>query len=158
MLYVEVEAKYKKLKTVGSTYDDRPTVICGNLIGDSWYTPSGGNYFAMMIKDAGGNYRYEDTKGTPSLALSIEQILKDNLETEFWLNPGSKTKVLIQKMNPHVKHLHAFDSNVFCYSDGMSKFWEQSASRPDLVLSDMIHIFHPEEQSIKKFNFYKKIQ
>lgn len=153
----EVVENYKSLQKVGAKFQDRPTVLCGNLIGDVWYTPSGGNYFAMMIKDAGGKYRYEKTKGTISLGLSIEQILKDNMETEFWLNPGFPKKSSILKMNPHVKHLRAFNNKVFCYSKGMKKFWEQSAARPDLVLSDMIHIFHPEEESIKKLVFYKKI-
>jgi len=153
----EVDENYNSLQELGRKFDQKPTVLCGNLIGDVWYTPSGGNYFAMLIKDAGGQYKYENTKGTISLGLTIEQILKDNLETEYWLNPGFKKKSLILKMNPHVKHLGAFNNNVFCYSKGMKKFWEQSAARPDLVLSDLIHIFHPEEKSIKKSNFYKKI-
>lgn len=153
----DVVANYNKLKKIGSTFTNHPSVLCGNLIGDVWYTPSGGNYFAMMIKDAGGQYKYESSTGTVSLGLTIEEILKDNLETDFWLNPGFKSKSLILKMNPHIKHLSAFKHNVYCYSKGMRKFWEQSAARPDLVLSDMIHIFHPEEKSIKQFNFYKRI-
>lgn len=153
----EVEGKYESLKIKGSKYKNRPTVLCGNLISDTWYTPSGENYFAMLIKNAGGNYRYEYTKGTFSLGLTIEQILNDNLNTDFWLNPGYKKKSLILKMNPHAMYLKAFNKNLYCYSKGMNKFWEQSASRPDLVLSDLIHILHPEEKSIQHFNFYSKI-
>lgn len=153
-----VVENYNSLKKVGSKFENRPTVLCGNLIGDVWYTPSGGNYSAIMIKDAGGKYKYQETKGTVSLRLTIEQVLKDNLETDYWLNPGFYEKSVIEKMNPHAKHLGAFKKNTFCYSKGMSKFWEQSAARPDLVLSDMIHLFHPEEKSIKKLVYYKKVK
>lgn len=156
-IFDEVVNNYKDLTAIGVAYKNGPSVFCGNLIGDTWYTPSGDNYFAIMIGNAGGTYRYEDTKGTFSLGLTIEQILKDNLKTKFWLNPGYKKKSLILKMNPHAKHLHAFKNNLYCYSKGMNKFWEQSALRPDLVLSDLIHIFHPEEKSIGKFHFYTKI-
>ncbi|MDB4075192.1 MAG: ABC transporter substrate-binding protein [Crocinitomicaceae bacterium] len=153
----QVEKDYNILKNLGKNYSKKPTVLCGNLIGDSWYTPSGNNYYAMMIEDAGGDYRYKTTKGTISLALSIEQILNDNLKTEIWLNPGYKDKTTILKTNPHAKHLGAFKNNVYCYSNGMKKFWEQSASRPDLVLSDMIVLFHPEDKSIGTLNFYSQI-
>jgi len=39
----------------------------------------------------------------------------------------------------------------------MSMFWEQSAAEPHHVLSDFIHIFHPEIKEIKSFYYYKKI-
>ena len=154
----QVEKDYNLLKNLGSNYSNKPTIICGNLIGDTWYTPSGNNYYAMMIDDAGGDYRYKETKGNASLALSIEQILNDNLETEIWLNPGYKDKSTILKTNPHAKNLGAFKNKLYCYSNGMKKFWEQSASRPDLVLSDMIVLFHPEDKGIGELNFYSRIQ
>ncbi|NRA13629.1 MAG: ABC transporter substrate-binding protein [Crocinitomicaceae bacterium] len=154
----KVEKNYNDLKKLGRSYSTGPTVLCGNLIGDTWYTPSGGNYFAKLIKDSGGNYRYKNTSGTISLTLSIGQILKDNLKTDIWLNPGYRDKSTILKTNPHSKFLGAFRNNIYCYSNGMKKFWEQSASRPDLVLSDMIHLFHPEERSINHLNFYSQIK
>lgn len=154
----EVEKNYNVQRNYREKYSNKPTVICGNLIGDTWYTPSGNNYYAMMISDAGGDYRYKETKGNASLALSIEQILNDNLETEIWLNPGYKDKSTILKTNPHAKHLSAFNNKVYCYSNGMKKFWEQSASRPDLVLSDLIILFHPEDKSIGYLNFYSQIK
>jgi iron complex transport system substrate-binding protein len=126
------------------------------LLGDIWYAPVGDSYVAQLIKDAGGSYVYKDSKGTGSLALSIETILKDNANTEIWINPGIETKAKVLKMNPHAKHLNCFN-NMYCYSTNMNKFWEQSASQPNLFLSDLIHVFHPEIKEIKQFTFYKKI-
>ena len=152
-----VVKEYNSLKDVASTLLNRPSVLSGNVLGDVWYTPVGDSYVAQLISDAGGNYVYADSKGTGSLALSVETILDDNRETEIWLNPGTDTKEKVLKLNTHAKHLPAF-KNMYCYSPNLNKFWERSAAEPHLVLSDLIHIFHPDYEKIKSFNFYQKIQ
>jgi iron complex transport system substrate-binding protein len=152
-----VKADYARLKKIAENVISKPSVLSGNMLGDIWYAPVGDSYVAQLIKDAEGSYVYKNSKGTGSLALSIETILKDNANTEIWINPGIETKAKVLKMNPHAKHLKCFD-NMYCYSTKMNKFWEQSASQPNLFLSDLIHVFHPELEEIKKFNFYKKIK
>lgn len=152
-----VEEDYNILQKLTKNLKNNPKVISGNMLGDIWYAPVGDSYVAQLIKDAGGDYVYKDTKGTGSLALSIETILKDNAKTDIWINPGIDTKKKVLKLNPHAKQLACFN-NMFCYSKKMNKFWEQSAAQPNLFLSDLIHIFHPEIKQIKDFNFYKKIK
>lgn len=152
-----VVKEYNELKKLtASSVKHKPTCLSGNLIGDIWYTPASKSYVAHLMKDAGANYRYAETKGDVTLQFSIEQILRDNEETEFWINPGYDSKAKIEKFNPHIKHLKLYN-NIYCYSPNMSKFWEQSAAEPHHVLSDLIHIFHPEIKSINSFYYYKKI-
>lgn len=157
-IFDDIEEKYFKLLESAQDFETKPSVICGNIIGDIWITPSGGNYFAKLIQDAGGKYRYRDTEGTVSLNYSLEKILRENKSTDIWLNPGLADKDMILKLNPHVGLLEAFDKNTYCYSGKMNKFWESSAARPDLVLEDLIHIFHPEIDSNYTFNFYGNVQ
>jgi len=157
-LYTEIETRYLALKEVQKNARKRPTVICGNLIGDFWYTPGGDNYFATLINDAGADYRYKETEGSASLALSLEQILKDNKSTEIWLNPGMSKKNQILQLNPHADLMKAWESGTYCYSGNMNKFWESSAARPDLVLNDLIHVFHPELDPHFKFEYYGRIK
>jgi len=151
-----VEKEYNDLIKLTASIDEYPTCLSGNLIGDIWYTPASESYVAHLMKDAGAKYRYADTKGQVTLEFSIEQILKDNETTEFWINPGYDSKSKIDKFNPHIKHLACYNT-IYCYSPNMSKFWEQSAAEPHHVLSDLIHIFHPEIEEIKSFYYYAKI-
>lgn len=148
--------EYNTLKQAASQLSGAPSVLSGNILGDIWYTPVGDSYVARLIADAAGNYVYKDSKGTGSLALSIETILNDNDSTKFWINPGIDSKEKVLKMNPHAKHLPSFE-NMYCYSPNMNKFWELSAAKPQLILSDLIHIFHPDFEDIQSFNFYQKI-
>ena len=152
----EVKKEYFETKALVSEPSEKPSVISGNLIGDVWYAPGGDSYMAQLMKDAGGSYIYSSQKGTASLEFSIEQILKDNQTTKIWINPGIGNKSKIDKINPHAKFLKAYN-NIFCYSPQMNKFWERSAAEPHKVLSDLIHIFHPEIKGIKSYYFYKKI-
>lgn len=135
----------------------QPSVIAGNTFNGIWYAPAGESYMAQLIRDAGGNYRYSDSKGTGSLEFSIEQILIDNKTTEIWINPGFDNKKKVLDANPHARHLLAF-KQLYDYSPNMTKFWERSAAEPHLVLSDLIHIFHPELDTNYVFHFYRKIE
>ena len=154
--YEDVKRKYFEIKELAENSQNKPSSICGNLIGDIWYTPGGDGYYARLIKDAGGSYKYAEIPGTSSLQFSIETILSDNKDTEYWINPGIETKEKIDRINVHAKHLKAY-KNIYCYSPNLNKFWERSAAEPHLVLSDLIHIFHPEIQNISTLHFYEKI-
>ena len=150
---LEYEALIEKAKQTKTT----PTVLAGSMIGDIWYAPGGESYFAQILSDAKASYRYGETKGTASLQFSIEQILKDNEKTFFWVNPGLSTKTKIISAHPKVKFLPAFNENTYCYSSRQSKFWEQSAAMPHLLLKDLIHIFHPELELENELYFYQKV-
>ena len=153
----EVKEDYNRLKKIADKAKNKPSVISGNMLGDIWYTPVGDSYVAQLIKDAGGDYVYAESKGTGSLALSIEEILKDNESTEFWINPGVDSYDKNQKINPHSDLLSAH-KNMYCYSPNMNLFWERSAAEPNKVLSDLIGIFHPDLKEDNRFHYYEKIE
>lgn len=154
--FEEVKSSYFETKALVANVEKRPTVVSGNLLNDIWYAPAGESYMALLLKDAGASYTHAKESGTGSNEFSIEEILKADQNTEFWINPGIGTKRQIDKMNPHAKHLRAYE-NIYCYSPEMNKFWERSAAEPHLMLSDLIHLFHPEIREIKSFHFYSKI-
>lgn len=156
VFFDNVVKEYNELKKLAKNVSNKPSCISGNLIGDIWFTPASESYVAHLMKDAGANYRYAETKGQVSLEFSIEQILKDNDSTDYWINPGYDSKSKIDESNPHIKHLKCYN-NIYCYSPNMTKFWEQSAAEPHKVLSDLIHIFHPEIKAINSLNYYEKI-
>lgn len=157
-IFNTIKEKYLSLKREMQDVSKRPIVISGNLIGDSWYAPNGKSYNAQIIADAGGDYVYSKTIGTGSIMRSMEQILSENHSTDFWINPGFKSKQEIVQYNPKLKMVKPFQNNhVYCYSNHMNYFWEMSAIEPHLVLEDFILIFHPEKARSKTFNFYKRI-
>lgn len=152
-----VEDRYNDLVKLASNRNIKPIAIAGNVYGDVWYAPAGESFGAQLIRNAGGAYVYEDKKGSGSIAISMEQILIDNESTKIWLNPGFATKAEVLANNPHADKLPSFD-NMYCYSGKMDYYWERSAIEPDLLLSDLIKIFHPALLPNEEFNFYQKVK
>lgn len=157
-LFEKIETNYLAIREKVSQFEEQPSIISGNLISGSWYAPSGENYFGILIKDAGGDYTYKDSKGTRSLALPLEKILDDNQNTSIWLNPGVPTKKQLLQLNSHAALLAAFENGTYGYARNSNKFWEQSATRADFVLNDLAHIFHPEMNDDYTFHYYAPLQ
>jgi len=156
-LFQSIVVVYNRLQSIADTIPFQPRAFAGSFYGDIWYAPGGESYFATLLKDAGSNYQYRESKGTASLQLSLEQIMDDNIEIEYWINPTVDTKEKVLQMNPQLKYLNAYENGMFCYSGQMTKFWEQSAIMPHLMLQDLIQILHPELALERELYFYQNI-
>lgn len=153
-----IEKEYKKLLKITNKTSKRPTVISGNLVGDVWFSPAGQSYHALLFKDAKTDYIYKNSKGTGSTKNTLEKIIMDNINTDFWMNPGVETLKEIEENQPKLKILKAFKTkNIYSYSFSGNRFWENSAIEPHHILSDYIQIFHPELHLKNKLYFYKKL-
>ena len=154
--FMELDVRYNRLKR--SNTNTGPSIFCGNLTGDIWYTPTGQSYQAKLLMDAGANYQYAKTQGVGSLSFSIEQVIKDNLSTEIWLNPGMHEMKQLKTIHPMVRHFKSVKTNkVYCYSHAMNKYWELAAIEPDKVLSDLIQLVHFNGKGTEKLYFYAKV-
>ena len=155
--FKEIELAYFNLKEKAKSFSEKPTVLSGNILGDIWYAPNGDSFVSQMLEDANIDYVYQNTHGTGSLELSLEQIIKDNINTNFWINPGFSSQAAILELNPKLKFVGPLENSTYCYSRNMNLFWERSAIEPHHVLSDFIQIFHPESSTSDSLYFYKKV-
>ncbi len=132
-------------------------VICGNFFRDFWYAPAGESYNGQLIKDAGMNYIYRNTKGTGSISISMEKILMETKDINLWLNPGFSSKSAILESNPKAKNLACFkNAKIYCYSHNLNRFWELSAVQPHLILEDFYSITNLDSPS--KLHFYRQLK
>jgi iron complex transport system substrate-binding protein len=153
-----IEKDYLRLKKIASKLKSTPTLFSGNLVGDIWYSPAGESYNAILFKDAKGDYKYANTKGTGSTENSFEQIFSDNVNTKYWFNPGVESKKDLLKSQPKFKLFQAYkQNNIFSYTFSGNEFWERSAIEPNHVLSDLIRILHPELKLKNKLYFYRTL-
>ncbi len=133
--------------------------LSGNMTGDYWYAPAGESYHAKLFHDAGLSYIFSNERGTGSLSLSFEKVLGITENVNLWLNPGFNTKIQLLKTHPKSKLLAPLKlSSVFCYSHNTNKYWELSACRPDLILSDYAEIKKGSQMEPDKLFFYKRVQ
>jgi len=157
--FEQVEKAYNNIVELAKGSISSPTVFSGSLLGDIWYAPAGESYNAKLYEDAHLNYIYKDSKGTGSLSKSFEEVLLENQNTEYWLNPNAVSFSNLLNIQPKMTYFKAVkNKKVYDYSSQMNFFWENSAIEPQKVLSDLITIFHPDLKSVDRLYFYQQLK
>jgi len=161
----EIMESYLESKELAKNAKSRPTVLSGSMYKDQWYVPYGNSWQAKFIEDANANYIYKDTKGSGSIALSFESVLEKSKDAEYWVAPGQfQSFQQLLQTSSHYKQFKAVkNKNVFTYSNSLGTsggviYYELAPTRPDLVLKDLISIFHPSLLPDYKPTFFKALQ
>lgn len=164
-IFKTIEKEYINTIKLTNKIKNRPTVLAGDIFEGTWYLPKGTSWGSQLIKEAGGLYLWEETKGTGSLALSFEIVYEKAKDADFWITSGQYNSLKeMQKDNPHYNQFSAFkNKKVYSFSNkkgktGGSLYYELAPNRPDLVLKDLVSIFHPELLPNYKPYFFEQIQ
>lgn len=164
-LFVSVESSYKKKKMEAALYSYIPKVTIGFPWKGTWYVSGAESFQAQMIADAGGHYIWntKDYLQTASVPLTFETAFQKGIDADIWINPGSmKSK---KEITDEFEELAEFKSykNYQIYSNykasnlkGANDYWERAVVRPDLILEDLVKIFHPSEAK-KELNYYLQL-
>ncbi|NJW52760.1 ABC transporter substrate-binding protein [Salinimicrobium sp. CDJ15-91] len=163
--FEEVEKSYLEAKELAAQATGSPTVIAGAMYKDQWYLPAGKSWQAQFIKDANAEYLFEDTDGTGSLSLSFEAVLAEATQADFWVGPAQFTSYSeMANASPHYTQFKAYqEKNIHTFSSEKGEtggiiFYELAPMRPDLVLKDLISIFHPQLLPQYETTFYKPLE
>lgn len=164
-LFEEVEKSYLEAKKLAQSSIEKPTVLSGSMYKDQWYVPYGNTWSAQFIKDANAKYIYENTTGSGSMALAFESVLSEAQNADFWIAPGQFKS--FNQLNESSVHYNQFEAvknrNVYTYSNTMGNtggvlYYELAPNRPDLVLKDLISIFHPDLLPDYQLTFFKPLR
>ena len=156
--------RYNKLVLLTKNLKKRPTVFTEALFGGMWYEPGGDSYMAKLLNDAGANYLWRDDKSTGSLKLTYEQVYEKAHNADFWVNVHFWNTIGdALKNDPRNSKFKAYrTNNIFNYNilvneHGFYEYWENGVINCDVVLSDLIKIFHPELLPDYKMIYYKRL-
>ncbi|WP_026236088.1 ABC transporter substrate-binding protein [Echinicola pacifica] len=164
--YQRVKDNYDELKTMGQGIPtaSKPSILSGNMYKDSWYAPAGNNWGAIFIADAGGKYIFQDKESDGSLQLSYEVVLDQGVEADIWLSTGEYSDLATMgAADPRYRQFEAYkNAQVYTFANtkgptGGLEYFEMGYSRPDIILKDLLKIFHPELVPNYTPYFYKKI-
>lgn len=164
-VFSEIPKRYNALKEkVAGAALDAPSVMLNTPYGDSWFMPSTGSYIVRLISDAGGDYIYKKNTGNKSLPVDLEEAYLLTSQADMWLNVGTAgTLDDIRAACPKFTDTRCFrngkvyNNNLRSTEGGGNDFFESSIVNPDLVLRDLIKIFHPELID-ENFTYYKRLK
>ncbi len=144
---------YKEMKTLVDSVESKPTVFFNTPWEGTWYIPGGNSYMAEFVKDAGGDYLWSDDPSTGSLYLGFEDVIEKGADmADIWLNPGgfSFSAADVLATDERFAEFKAYQNsglwnNIKSMSPNFGNdFFESGTAYPDLILADMIYIFHPD--------------
>lgn len=150
-IFNAIALEYNRLSELTSNVANKPTILSGVVYGDVWFLPGGQNWASTFFKNAGGEYLWATDTTSGWLELSFESVYDNGNNAEFWI--GTSTLNTMDEMRGQDERYASFEafkkSEVYNYNkrigpNGGYDFFESGYSRPDLVLSDLIKILHPE--------------
>lgn len=160
-----IPVRYNDLKKrVADTVLDAPSVMLNTPYGDSWFMPSTESYVARLVKDAGGDYIYKKNTGNASLPIDLEEAYKLTSEADMWLNVGmANTLDELRTSCPKFSDTRCFrngsvwNNNLKTNAAGGNDYYESAVVNPDILLRDLVKIFHPELVE-EDFVYYKQLK
>lgn len=162
--FKEISFRYNELKeSIKDIKEKNPKVMVNAPFGDSWFMPSTESYVASMIADAGGDYIYNKNSGNSSLPIEREEALRLVSEADVWINIGNLNNVselnsLLPGFNETscVKNRKLYNNNAVSTPQGGNDCYESGVINPDLILKDLIKIFHPDIIE-SEFTYYHQL-
>lgn len=149
-LFAGIEKEYLTLtQQVKSQNLKRPTVISEMKNSSAWYIPGGNSTMGRLYQDAGADYVFAYLSNSGSVPLAFETVFDRGGNADIWLikynQPQDKTYSELERDYAPYARFKAFqDRKVYGCNTNHVPFYEESPFHPELLLKDLIKIFHPD--------------
>lgn len=149
-IYTKIEQQYKEFKKITIALSYAPSIFSGEDYRGTWSMSGGNSYTAQLFRDAGANYYYAKDTSSTSIPSTIEEALMHFNKADIWVGVQAASLDDLERTNSSYKLFKAYqDGKVYNINKRINKaggndYWESGVARPDLLLSDMIKICHPE--------------
>ena len=153
-IFAGIESRYNSLKEKTKGTNSRqdgaslPTVFSGEMHGGNWYAVGGQSTLAQLFRDAGAEYVIKDDN-TGGVNIEFEQLYSVAANADYWriLNsfPGDFSYEALRASEPRNELFRAFREKKVIYCNmKQTPYYELSPVQPDVLLADLIAIFHPD--------------
>lgn len=148
-IFGEVEKRYLDLCDLADSAPTRPTVMSGEMHGGNWYVVGGKSFLANLFRDAGAEYFLKNDDRYGGFYVDFETVYSSGAETEFWRiansYPGAFSYDALRDEDSRYADFRAFKEKKAIYCNlRKTPFYEDTPVEPDVVLADLIKIFHPD--------------
>ena len=149
-IFAGIEERYSLLRSevLQKAKGYTPTVFSGEMHGGNWYAVGGQSTLAQLFRDAGADYVIKDDN-TGGVNIEFEQMYAMAANADYWriLNsfPGDFSYEALKASEPRNELFRAFREKKVIYCNmKQTPYYELSPVTPDILLADLIAIFHPE--------------
>jgi iron complex transport system substrate-binding protein len=163
-IFDEIRKNYESVKSSVANVTLKPSVLTGLPFKDTWWIAGGQSNLAVLIQDAGGKFLWRENLSKEAFPVSLEEVFLRASGADFWINCGTAASLSsLMSFDPRfsalpaVKKLQVYNNNLRSTPAGGNDYWESGVMHPDLILSDLVRIFHPEVSGKGGFHYYRKL-
>lgn len=162
-IFDNVVTEYNDLLALTADVEDRPLVMSGEPYQGSWFIPGGQSYAAQLYENAGADYILADNESTGGVPIEFEAMLEIAAESDIWVSVNWNTLDEALTVDPNFAEFAPFvNGEVYAYNaaigpNGGNLYFEEGAANPNLVLADLIAIFHPELLPDHELLYYRQV-
>ena len=165
-LYDAMKSRYRSLsaRAVARPATEQPLVMTGRSTRGMFVIAGGRSYVAALIKDAGGRYAWADNPSVGSATIDLEAQIQRAADADVWINGGGwKNMAAMLEDEPRYTAFKAYrNGRVWVYErrqqpNGANDYWSRSVTHPDIVLADLVKIFHPSLAADRAFEWYMPV-
>lgn len=156
---------YEDLKALAAGVTEKPTVFTASAYQGTWAVPGGNSFAAVFLKDAGANYLWADDPSTGSLPLAFEAVFEKAKDADYWLNVGFFASLDdLLAADARYADFAAYQNGSVWNNDarvspnGGNDYYESAVAHPEIVLADLIKIFHPELLPDHELVYYRQLK
>ncbi len=148
VLFEGIKKRYLALAEKVLQTTERPTVFSGEMHGGNWFAVGGKNHLAQLFRDAGAEYILKDDN-TGGVPIEYEQMYATAANADYWriLNSyqGDFSYDALKASEPRNELFKAFKEKHVIYCNmKQTPYYESTPVEPDVLLQDLVAIFHPE--------------
>lgn len=146
--FEEISQRYIALMNLTERVNSRPVVFSGEMRGGNWYAVGGKSFLAQLFKDAGADYFLKDDEQSGGVTLDFETVYSQAAEADYWriVNSyqGDFSYEALKEEDARYADFKAFRDKGVVYCNMRQKpFYESMPTEPEVVLADLIKVFHP---------------
>jgi len=122
-------------------------------------------WFVTMLDHAGASYLFEDYGLERGHLLGHEAAMEAGLRADFWVNTHFTVNDLDGLLGMDERYglfksvgkEQVYNNNNFRFQNGRNRFWDQGMTEPDVILADLVGIFHPEILPGREPVYYRRL-
>jgi iron complex transport system substrate-binding protein len=162
--YDAMKSRYRALSARARSVSPQPIVMTGRSTNGTFVIAGGRSYVAALISDAGGKYVWADNGAVGAPSVDLEAQLQRAANADIWINGGDwRDQADMLQNEPRYAAFKAYRTGqIWVYerrqqASGLNDYWTRSVSHPDLVLADLVRIFHPSLLPNHAFEWYMQV-
>ncbi|NLR91962.1 ABC transporter substrate-binding protein [Flammeovirga agarivorans] len=162
-LFESITKQYNEYKHLATQAKSSPKVISGLPYKGLWSVPGGASYLAKAFHDVHVDYPWFDNDQKGSLQFDLEGVYAKGKDAKYWINVGMINS--LEELKGVDKRYAEFDAftngGIYNNNNKMNKaandYWGTGILHPEIILADLIKIFHPELLPDHELYFFQKI-